>query len=376
MACAIYPQSREFCDRIEKEAVAVVKRLRQHPCLVLWCGDNECDQAYDWYKTGRNPNENILTRRILPEVVRLHDPHRNYLPSSPYVDDQVYREGAVFMTESHLWGPRDYFKSDYYNNSLCHFASEIGYHGCPSPVSIRKFISPEKLWPCEDNDEWILHASNPEPFPDAPYSYRIKLMANQVKELFGEVPDNLPAFALLSQISQAEAKKYFIELFRAAKWRRTGIIWWNILDGWPQFSDSVVDYYFEKKLAYHYIRNAQQDFCLILAEPRSWQQNLLACNDTREDRMIRYAVKDLETGAVLRQDEAFCPRDAATVIGQIPFCNGSKAFYLIEWTGSQGSGKNHYLAGNPPFDATGYVRLLRRLVAEMSWDFDFRPYEA
>ena len=49
MACAIYPQSEEFANRIAIETEAVVKRLRQHPCIVLWAGDNECDQSYCYW---------------------------------------------------------------------------------------------------------------------------------------------------------------------------------------------------------------------------------------------------------------------------------------------------------------------------------------
>lgn len=93
--------------------------------------------------------------------------------------------------------------------------------------------------------------------PNAPYAYRIKLAYNQVVTLFGNAEENLNDFIRQSQISQAEAKKYFIEKFRIGKWKRTGIIWWNLLDGWPQISDAIVDYYYVKKLAYHYIKRSQ-----------------------------------------------------------------------------------------------------------------------
>ena len=68
-------------------------------------------------------------------------------------------------------------------------------------------------------------------------------MCNQVKTMFGDMAENLPDFARQSQISQAEAMKYFIEKFRLARERAGGIIWWNLIDGWPQISDAVVDYY-------------------------------------------------------------------------------------------------------------------------------------
>ena len=82
--------------------------------------------------------------------------------------------------------------------------------------------------------------------------------------LLANVPDTLEDFALASQITQAEALKYFIESYRCTKWERTGIIWWNLVDGWPQFSDSVVDYYFTKKLAYHTVKTSQQAVRLML----------------------------------------------------------------------------------------------------------------
>ncbi len=252
MACAVYPQDEAFGQAMAREVAAIVRRLRNHPCIALWAGDNECDYAFAfWDGLHRNPNDNVLTRKVVPETLRLWDLTRPYLPSSPYIDDTAYRLGACsldgagksLLPEDHLWGPRDYFKSRFYAGSSAHFASEMGYHGCPSPVSLRKFLSPDRVWPCQDNEEWIVHAASPEPGPDAPWAYRIDLMARQVRELFGFIPEDLDTFAYASQVSQAEAFKFFIEMFRSAKWRRTGIIWWNLLDGWPQISDAVVYLY-------------------------------------------------------------------------------------------------------------------------------------
>ena len=120
-------------------------------------------------------------------------------------------------------------------------------------------------------------------------------MANQVRELFGEVPGNLTDFSIASQASQAEAFKFFIEFFRSGKWRRTGLIWWNIIDGWPQFSDAVVDYYYEKKLAYDYIKRSQSPICIMLKEPSNHKQELVAVNDARIDMRLDYVVRDIDT---------------------------------------------------------------------------------
>jgi len=360
-ACAIYPQDQEFLKRISKEVEQVVLRLRKHPCIVLWAGDNECDEAHLWSGLGTDPNSNSITRKVIPEILKCHDPFRDFLPSSPYIDSEGFKKGERYLPERHLWGPRDYYKSSFYKDSLCHFASEIGYHGCPSPQSIRKFISPETCWPYQDNDEWIVHATSPTLDKDSPYRYRIQLMANQVKELFGEVPDSLDEFALASQISQAEALKFFIELFRSQKWRKTGIIWWNLMDGWPQFSDAVVDYYFEKKLAYSYIKRVQEPLCVIVKEPANWVNEVVVSNDMREDIEVEYEIINVENDEVVLHGRKIAPADKVTLLGSIPFSMGDKKLYLITWKTKYGRGLNHYLAGYPPFDFKKYVEWMRKV---------------
>ena len=372
MACSIYPQDDAFCKVIADEAEAVVKRLRSHACVALWSGDNECDQAYRWGISHADPNTNRLTRAILPEAVRVHDGSRPYIGSSPFIDADAAGADERYLTEAHLWGPRNYHKSAYYRNSLCHFVSEIGYHGCPSPVSLKKFISEAKLWPWEDNDEWTAHATAPLP---GTYEYRVGLMAKQITELFTETPDNLADFAFASQAAQAEAKKFFIEMFRIAKWKRTGIIWWNLIDGWPQFSDAVVDYYFEKKLAYNFIKNSQQSVCVMLGEPDGWEQDVVLSNDTRSDVTIECTITDAGSGEKVFNGAFTARADSSVIIGRLPYRRNLKRMYTIEWTtgaagaagatgaggvtGATGAGGvNHYLAGQPPFELSEYKKLL------------------
>ncbi len=215
-ACCRYPQTDAFLAEVRREAEHVVAKLRNHPSLAIWCGDNEIDMAY--VSDGLSPEHNRLTREVIPQVVHRLDPHRAFVPSSPYVPPSVGPVAGAWQQtpEQHLWGPRGYFKSPFYTLHSAHFIGEIGYHGCPNVSSIRRFISPEKLWPWEDNDEWQEHAVYHWQHPTRDRD-RIKLMANQVRELFGVVPDDLESFALASQITQAEAKKFFIEIDPAAQ---------------------------------------------------------------------------------------------------------------------------------------------------------------
>ncbi len=362
MGCAIYPQDDAFAQKIFDEAVDVIKRLRTHASIVLWAGDNEVDIFY-----GRliDPNTNRLTREVLPKALRENDIGRPYIPSSPYVDEEAFRT-RKHTSEEHLWGPRDYFKGKFYGESVCHFASETGYHGCPSPASLKKFISEEQLWPMLGEDgnprpDWICHATQMAPIMQGPYAYRIGIMAKQVKALFGYMPDTLSEFARLSQLSQAEANKFFIERFRLTKWRRTGILWWNLVDGWPQVSDAVVDWYHCKKVAYHYIKRSQAQLCIMFDEPRDGMLSLFAVNDTPNAQKLTYTVKDLTNGKTVASGEACVDADTSSKIVSIPAYD-DYAFLYIEWTAEDGTtGNNHFITKTVEINAEQYLNDIRKV---------------
>lgn len=366
MGCAVYPHDSEFTERLSKEAVYQIKRLRNHPALALWAGDNENDQAlYDWNGFVRNPNHNLLTRQILPELVRMHDYARPFLPSSPYISEEVFG-GDGLMPENHLWGPRDYFKGDFYKNTFCHFASETGYHGFPAVSSLKRFLrEPEVIFKDDGTPtkEYLVHATCMETEPGAPYSFRIRLACDQVVTLFGKAEDKLEEFVKQSQISQAEAKKYFIEKFRIGKWKRTGIIWWNLVDGWPQVSDAIVDYYFTKKLAYHFIKRSQEPVCLMFDEPVDNRITLVGVNDLAADKKISYRVYKIIPG-----QEAECvmtgqnclAADTAGEIGTLSIEEGEKTFYLIEWEMDGQSFRNHYFTNIIDIDYLKYLEALKQ----------------
>ncbi|MDI7275945.1 MAG: hypothetical protein QME94_08190 [Anaerolineae bacterium] len=156
---------------------------------------------------------------------------------------------------------------------------------------------------------------------------RIRLMADQVRELFGAIPDDLDTFALASQIVQAEAKKHFVESTRLRKWRTTGVLWWNVLDGWPQFSDAVVDYYFGRKLAYHYLWRVQRPLCIVIGEPGPDKYlPVIVCNDSRQAREGRYRVWDADSGETAAEGTYAVPANQnwqVAASGPMPATSGS-----------------------------------------------------
>lgn len=358
MACGNYPQTPEFCEGLRREITWVVRRLRQHPSICLWAGDNECDQNYEKQLNFTNPNDNLLTRQVIYQTLLNEDYTRPYLPSSPYLNEECYRAWMECAPENHLWGERKYYKGPYYKDAKALFASEMGYHGCPAPESLRQFISPEKLWSW-DNEEWLLHASSPDPKEGEPFAYRNRLMASQVERLFGKAPENLEDFALASQISQAEAMQFLIQHFRSRKGHCTGYIWWNIRDGWPQISDAVMDYYGRRKLAYTYIKRCQQPVCLMMEEREEGVLSLYGVNDTRQAQVITYSVEDAGGNTILA-GEATLPTERAVLLETV--CDkGDQGLWKLRWKAGEQYGENSHLTGKPPYSLEQYVWQANRL---------------
>lgn len=396
MGCAYYPQYAEFQEKLRKEAIVVVKRLRSHASLVLWAGDNECDSfCTQTCKNGNylDPNLNILTRKVLPDVLRVYDGFRPYLPSSPYFDEKAFALlGKNKPSEQHLWGPRNYFKSDFYKNATALFASETGFHGCPSPLSLKKYITEDHLWPIilpngRPDPEWIVHATSMETEHIGRHEYRIALMLRQVAVLFSDMPDGntgrataeescdyfervktifgdgkqaIDGIAKASQIFQAEAFKFMIERFRIRKATHGGLIWWNLLDGWPQISDAVVDYYFVKKLAYGYIKNSQQPLCLMFDEPTEDNKiNLFAANELPTQKDFTYTVTCINDNSIVANGEATVDADGILQIDAITVDPNQKEMFLIEWQYDGKTYRNHFINNIRGINFDTYIDFLK-----------------
>lgn len=356
MACASYPMSHEFADRLEKEVEWVVCELRDHASLVLWCGDNENDTMA--VENGTNPNVNILTRRVIPDVLERLDPRRPYIPSSPYISEKAFELGREYCPEEHLWGPRDYFKSDFYTQSKAYFVSETGYHGCPSKKSIERFIDPKYVWPYKDNKQWDLHSADQNDD-----GYRTMLMERQVKQLFGTVPTDMDDYILASQISQAEAKKFFIERVRVKMDRMGGVIWWNLIDGWPQMSDAVVDYYYDKKLAFDFIKRSSAPFMIMLDEMTAWGHDVVCANSTLDTVSGKCRIIDLDTQKTVFETDFTALPNCNTKLGKLNCMYSDKGMFLIEWDVNGKTQRNTYLYGAPAYSLKQYKDWLKKLSA-------------
>jgi beta-mannosidase len=365
MACTVTAQDNDFAEQLRVEAINVVLKLRNHPSLVLWSGNNENDISMEWsFSKHIDPKFDIISRDVLPRVIWEYDRIRTYLPSSPYTSEEYFRLGndVNMMPENHLWGPRGYFKAPFYTNVNAHFVSEIGYHGCPNRSSLERMFDPEYVYPWTSegkwNDEWQTKAVSAHPNAKTAV-HRNDLMINQVKALFGDLPKDLDQFIFASQVTQAEAMKFFIEFWRIDKFSKTGIIWWNLRDGWPIISDAVVDYYNSKKLAYYYIRQVQHNACVIIGEPQDRKHPIVAVNDTRDEKSGTVVVRDADTGEMIFSSSFNIPVNGKTLIGNIPEKH-EQSMWLVDYTIGKEKYTNHYLTGVPPYKLSDYQRWYKK----------------
>jgi len=365
-AGTVYPQDNKFAEKVRNEAINVVLQLRTHPSLVLWCGNNEIDISIGWiFSKPINPALDMISRKVLPGVIWEYDPIRTYLPSSPYCSEELFRQGnnISLMPQVHLWGPRGYYKTPFYTDVNAHFVAEIGYHGCPNRSSLERMFDPEFVYPWtkgwEWNDQWQTKAVSCHPNSTLTID-RNNLMIRQVYALFGDSIKDLDKFIFASQVVQAEAMKFFVELWRMDKFRKTGIIWWNLRDGWPIISDAVVDYYNSKKLAYYYIKQVQHDACVMIGDAKAGKHPVVAVNDTREVKSGKVVVRDADTGNTLFSESFDIPVNGKTVIGNI-LQPPMQSMWLIDYTIGEDKYSNHYLAGEAPFKLEDYQRWYKKL---------------
>ena len=352
-----YPQTADFVPVVEEEAGKLMRKIRNHPSLAVWCTDNEIDYKNLGFEFPCRENYyNRVAYEILPRMVQAHDPYRMLIKSSPEIPGGFHMYN---VPEQHRWGARAWYKDDFYRDINANFISEFGFHGCPAPSSIRRFIPAESVWPMH-NKAWAMHSTEDIRI-EKKLNGRNEMMAEHVKILYGQVPDDLDEFALLSQMYQGEAVKYQIERCRMQKWNKTGILWWNMLDGWPQISDAVVDYYFRRKLAYFYIRRVQVPVLVMIGDLNARTHPVYISNDTFSPANVEVTVTDADTDAIVFAGTYTVAANKTEAVGGIAGCVSKQRMLLIRFTVNGKAYGNHFLTGMPPYAPENMKRWLEEL---------------
>jgi len=259
-ACAMYPGNEEFLESVRLEAIDNVKRLRNHPCIALWCGNNENLSAWHFWgwkdqvtsNQGKKVADTIWKaykdkfHRILPAVVEEHDPGRFYWSSSPSAGMGIpenYVAGDV-----HYWGVwwgKEPFET--YRTTKCRFMSEYGFQSFPELNTIKKFA--------EERD-WDIYS-------EVMKSHQRSSIGNETIEYYMlqdyRRPKNFPMFLYVGQVLQAEGTRMAMEGHRTNMPYCMGSLFWQIDDCWPVASWSTIDYYGNWKAQQYFARKAFMD---------------------------------------------------------------------------------------------------------------------
>ena len=233
-ACSNYPKDAKYIAQKKIESESIIKRLRNHPSIALWCGGNETD----YY--GENMKSPLL--RMYKDMVEKLHPGIDYHFSSP----DRSREG-----EQHH-GPWNYEPHSFYNDHFRLFASEIGCNGMAEIESVRKFIPENELYPFGPS-----------------YNYHFALF-DGYKSLAKPVeyfkPQNLQEYLWASQAAQADTLRYIMAHYRRIAWKSSGCFIWQYNESWPTFAWSIVDYYTRPKMAYYWLKRVCSSFFMSVKD--------------------------------------------------------------------------------------------------------------
>jgi len=277
-ACAEYPEEEWFWDKVKKEAKKVVKRLRNHPSIVLWCGNNENQWGHFagwWGKKEKFYGETIYDK-ILPEVCARLDPSRPYWPGSPYggADPNSEAEG-----DRHNWIVWSWWQ-DYsmYGRDRGRFISEFGFQAPPTIETIESFTEEEDRWA---QSEVMEHHNKMVEGTERLYRF----LAGHFR-----VPRDFDRYVLLTQINQAEALRTGIEHWRRRKFKTSGALFWQLNDCTPVSSLSVIDYYHRPKPSYYYVKRCFSPVLVSLVR-KDELVNVWVTNDTLQGFQGRVVLK-------------------------------------------------------------------------------------
>ena len=267
-ACAAYPDhDPAFTAEVEAEAHYQVRRLRSHPCLALWCGNNENQSIHDrifWNRLDYPVPGALFYDHILPQVTSSEDGQTPYWPGSPYggsdynsMDDGDRHDWWVWHGEI----PRRFGEEPrgdqspagvsylHYAEDRGRFISEFGMHAAPVFETLRRNIPAD--------GRYHHSASMDHHNKDNPKDKGDNLMLTVTG-----LPKELDEYIDFSMIAQAEGLKFGIEHFRRRKPHCSGTLFWQLNDCWPVLSWSVLDYYGFGKAGYYY---AQRVYAPVLA---------------------------------------------------------------------------------------------------------------
>ena len=148
--------------------------------------------------------------------------------------------------------------------------------------------------------------------------------------------------------------KFFTENARKGKPVKSGILLWNLLDGWPQATEALVDYYFDRKIAFDVVARSNRPFVMLCGENANGRTCLYAVNDTAKKVSADYEVVDADTGIILTKGTAETEANGVVNLGILQGVMFGQSMLVIKWKGDE-NGFNHYITGKPVYKKSDFV---------------------
>ncbi|HEV2763688.1 MAG TPA: glycoside hydrolase family 2 protein, partial [Pyrinomonadaceae bacterium] len=298
-ACSMYPGDERFLENVRAEAVDNVRRLRNHPSVVLWCGNNEVETAWQHWGWKQNLPAKLwddylkLFHGVLPEVVAEHDPARAYWPSSPSSnledDPDSRRVGDVHYWE--VWHASKPFEE--YEKQFPRFMSEYGFQSFPSIETVKSYASPADY----DIQSAVMLAHQKHPRGN-------QLIREYMLREYPE-PKDFESFLYVSQVLQAEGIRLGTEHFRRIRPRNMGALYWQVNDCWPVASWSGMDYFGRWKALHFYARRFFADLLLSPDEENGELKFYVVSDRTaRTPAALRVRLMDFEGRTLSERTES------------------------------------------------------------------------
>ncbi|HEV2331386.1 MAG TPA: glycoside hydrolase family 2 protein [Verrucomicrobiae bacterium] len=289
-ACAAYPAFDDrFMDNVRHELRDNVVRLRHHPCIAVWCGNNEIgllNEAKEWRSNAMSTADyDKLFKDLIGGQVRELAPQATYVSSSPDCGDTHYWA---------VWHGDKLFDS---YRTLTGFMSEFGYQSFPELKTIRAFTNEE------DRASVVTHVMKWHQRSGAGGTDGNQEMLNTIHHYFN-APRDFETTLWLSQILHGYGIKMGAEYWRQTMPKSMGCVFWQYNDIWPGMSWSSVDYFGRWK-ALHYLARKFYSPILVsgLENRETGKLDIFVTNDLLEPKHGKLAWKATDlTGKPLAGD--------------------------------------------------------------------------
>ena len=255
------PGDVAFQENVRQEAVDQIKRLRDHPSIVIWCGNNEVETGWHHWGDRLGFKESIsaearervwqdyviLFADILKSAVAQYADPVPYTPSSPSANfeeppDNQHNGDMHYWQVWHAQAPA----SDY-TLQFPRFMSEFGFQSFPELRTIGTFAKPDDF----DIRSTVMQAHQKNKGGNE------RILTYMLREY--RQPKDFAAFVYLSQVQQAEIIKIGAEHLRRQRPRTMGSLYWQLNDCWPVASWASIDYYGRWKALHYYARRFYDD---------------------------------------------------------------------------------------------------------------------